>query len=61
MVKNLPDKAGDIRDLGSIPKLQRSPEVENGNPLMYLPEKFQGQRRLLGYILWGLKESDTSK
>ena len=33
MVKNLPDKEGDSRDLGSIPELERFPEVGNGNPL----------------------------
>ena len=35
MVKNLPDKAGDIRDLGSIPGSGRSPGGGHGNPLLY--------------------------
>ena len=35
MVKNLPANAGDIRDLGSIPGLGRSPGGGNGNPLQY--------------------------
>ena len=35
MVKDLPATAGDTRDMGLIPGLQRSPEVENGNPLQY--------------------------
>ena len=35
MVKNLPDKAGDIRDTGSVPRLGRSPGGEHGNPLQY--------------------------
>ena len=35
MVKNLPDKAGDIRDLGLIPGLGISPEEGHGNPLQY--------------------------
>ena len=35
MVKNLPANAGDVRDLGSIPGLRRSPGVGNGNPLQY--------------------------
>ena len=35
MVKNLPAKAGDIRDTGSIPGLGRSPEGGHGNPLQY--------------------------
>ena len=33
MVKNLPASAGDIRDLGSIPGLGRSPGEGHGNPL----------------------------
>ena len=35
MVKNLFANAGDIRDTGSIPGLERSPGVGNGNPLRY--------------------------
>ena len=35
VVKNLPANAGDIRVVGSIPGLGRSPGVENGNPLQY--------------------------
>ena len=31
MVKNPPANAGDIRDLGSIPGLERSPGGGNGN------------------------------
>ena len=33
MVKNPPAKAGDTRDLGSIPELGRCPGDNNGNPL----------------------------
>ena len=33
MVKNPPTKAGDIRDVGSIPGSGRSYEEGNGNPL----------------------------
>ena len=33
VVKNPPDNAGDIRDVGLIPKLGRFPEEGNGNPL----------------------------
>ena len=33
LVKNPPDNAGDARDMGSIPGLERSPRVGNGNPL----------------------------
>ena len=35
MVKNLPAIAGDIRDVGSIPGLGRSPGGGHGNPLLY--------------------------
>ena len=35
VIKNLPASAGDIRDVGSIPGLGRSPAVGNGNPLQY--------------------------
>ena len=35
VVKNLSANAGDVRDMGSIPGLGRSPGGENGNPLQY--------------------------
>ena len=35
VVKNLPVKAGDRRDVSSIPWLGRSPGGEHGNPLQY--------------------------
>ena len=35
MVKNPPAKAGDIRDMGSIPGSERSPGRGHGNPLQY--------------------------
>ena len=34
-VKNLPDNAGDLRDVGSTSGLGRSPRRGNGNPLQY--------------------------
>ena len=50
------------RDPGSIPGLGRSPGEGNGNPLQYYClEKCHGQRSLLGYSLWGHKESDTTE
>ena len=33
VVKNWPANAGDVRDVGSIPALERSPGVRNGNQL----------------------------
>ena len=35
MVKNLPANAEDIRDMGSVPGLGRSPEGGHANPLQY--------------------------
>ena len=35
VVKNLPAKAGDAGDMGSIPALERFPGVGNGKPLQY--------------------------
>ena len=62
MVKNLPTNAGDLRDVGSIPELGRSPGEGNGNPPQYsCLEKPHGQRSLVGYRLWGLKELDMTE
>ena len=35
VLKNLPAKASDIRDMGSIPGSVRAPGGGNGNPLQY--------------------------
>ena len=35
VVKNLPVNAGDVRDMGSIPGLGRSPGGGHGNPLQF--------------------------
>ena len=35
MIKNLPAKAEDVRDMGSIPVSGRYPEEGNGNSLQY--------------------------
>ena len=35
MVKNLPVHAGDVRHMGSIPELGRSPGRGHGNPFQY--------------------------
>ena len=35
MVKNLPTNAGDVRDMGSVPGLGKSPREGNGTPLQY--------------------------
>ena len=38
MVKNMPASAGDVRDVGSIPRLGRSPGGECGNPIFLTGE-----------------------
>ena len=58
IVKHLPNSAG---DLGSIPGSGRSPGEGHGNRLQFLPGKFHGQRSLVVYSPWGLKESDTTE
>ena len=35
MVKNLPASAGDLRDMGSIPELERSPGGGHGSAFHY--------------------------
>ena len=35
VVKNLPANTGDLRDVGSVPGLGRSPGERNGNPRQY--------------------------
>ena len=50
VVKNLPASAGDVRDLGLIPGLQRSPGGGHGDPFKYsCLENPHGQRSLAGY------------
>ena len=57
-----PANAGDVRDLGSIPGLGRSPGGGHGNLLQYSCLKNpHGQRSLAGYSPWGHKDSDTTK
>ena len=49
-------------DLGSIPKLGKSPGGGHGNPLQYsCLENPPGQRRLAGYSPWRPKESGMTK
>ena len=62
MVKNPPVNAGAIRDMGSIPGLERSPGGGHGNSPQYsCLENPHGQRSLVGYSPWGGKESDTTE
>ena len=69
--KSLPDaargkestcKAGDARDVGSIPELGRFPGGGNGNPLQYpCLGVSHGQRSLVSYSPWDHKESHTTE
>ena len=57
VVKNLPVKAGDIRDAGSIPAFRRFPwRREWLPPPVFLPGESHGQRSLAGYSPWGRKQ-----
>ena len=59
VVKSLPSNARDIRDLGSIPGLGRSPEGKAWQPIpVFLSEEPHGQKTLMGYNPWCGKESD---
>ena len=62
VVKNLSANTGDARDTGSMPGSGRSPGEGNGNPLQYYClENPHGQRSLVGYNPWSLKELDTTQ
>ena len=53
--------ACNVGDLDLIPGLGRSPGGEHGNPLQYsCLENPHGQRSLVGYSLWGSRESDRT-
>ena len=56
MVKNLSASAGDTGDMGLIPGSGGATHSS-----VFLPGKSHGQRSLVGYSLWGLKESDTTE
>ena len=57
MVKNPPAN----EDVDSIPGSGRSTDGGDGNPPVFLPEKFHGQRSLVGYSPWGPKGSDMTE
>ena len=51
-----------VGDTGLIPGSERSPGGGKWQPtLVFLPGEFHGQRSLVGYSPWGLKESDTTE
>ena len=56
------ESTGNVRDLGLIPGLGRSPRGGHGNPLQYsCLENPHGQRSLADHSPWGHKESDTTE
>ena len=56
------ESACNVGDLGLILGLGRSPGEEHGNPLQYsFLENSHGQKSLVGYGPWGLKELDTTE
>ena len=59
MVKNSPANAGDVRDVGSIPELGRSPGVGNGNPLQYPCWKNSMDRGAWQAMVLGAAKSQT--
>ena len=63
MVKNPPDNEGDTRVENLIPGSGKCLGVGNGNPIapVFLPEKFYGQKRLVCYSPWRLKESEITE
>ena len=59
VIKNLPAKAGQARDVGLIPGSGRSPGVGNGNPLQYFCLENSTDRGVWQATVHGVaKESD---
>ena len=59
VVKNLPAKAGNVRDMGSVPGLGRSSRVGNGNPLQYSCLENPMDRGALWATVHGVTKSGT--
>ena len=59
VVKNMPANAGDIRDVGSVPGLGRSPGRGHGNPLQYSCLKNPMDRRAWQAIVHEVTKSQT--
>ena len=54
VIKNPPANAGDVRNVGLIPRSGRSPGGGHGNSLQYsCLENPQGERSLVSYSPWG--------
>ena len=61
MVKNSPANAGDVRDVGSVPGLGRSPGRGHGNPLQYSRLENSMDREAWWAIVQRVTVSDTTE
>ena len=61
VVKNLPANAGDMRDAGLIPGLERSPGGGHGNPLQYSCLENPTDRGAWWATVHRVTESDTTE
>ena len=61
MIKNLPVNAGDVREVGSIPGLGRSPGGGNDNLLQYSCLENPMDRGVRQATVHGVAESDTTE
>ena len=61
MVKNFPSNAGDVRDVGLILGLGRSPGGGLATLPGFLPGECHGQKGLAGYSPQGHTESDMTE
>ena len=59
MLKNLPANAGDVRDVGSIPGLGRSPGEGDDYPLQYSCMENPMNRRAWQATVHGVAKSQT--
>ena len=61
VVQNLPANAGDVRDMGLIPRLGRSPGEGNGNPLQYSHLENPMDRGTWWFTVQGVAELDMTE
>ena len=59
VVKNLPARAGNTRDMSSVPTSGRSPGVGNGNLLQYFSLENPIDRGAWSAIVYGVAKSQT--